>query len=431
MSHLSKKIKQINGPVNVVRLEGEFKGIKKVLYVFMDFHIPTCAQTACDNVFRKDIDGFFAESFHNLNSSSKTYDFFFETWEMTFENIKYGLHFESKKNYKDRYIEEIYKLFRKLFTYESDKVQISKLFTNIRLHYLDIRVLFEQPFYLEIHKMIDMAYDMRTHFYIHVPNLSIIINFMNDFVKHFQMITSIIEDIKTNNKKPIEKVNVIEFQKKINENLEERERKETAIHYYLINKMYHKYNHDEIRLYVQREFGVILKNLNELIVNSEKAISEFMNISKTVEDANNNLENDLYQDPNTGHYNYGLPFTVMYDMSEKVYLTLIEISNALLWYFTKFMDVYFIRRFMDKDYITNGIAYTGAAHSLVYINRLCKIFDFKITHFHYSKISNLEELNDVIKKKETNDLAGELGLYFYPPILSQCSDITNFPNNFE
>ena len=39
--------------------------------------------------------------------------------------------------------------------------------------------------------------------------------------------------------------------------------------------MYYKYNHDEIRLY--NEFDVILKNLNELIVNSEKAISEFMN----------------------------------------------------------------------------------------------------------------------------------------------------------
>ena len=57
---------------------------------FMDFHVPVSHQTACDNVFRKDIEEYFAESFYNLNSSPKIYDFFLETWETNFDNVNYG-----------------------------------------------------------------------------------------------------------------------------------------------------------------------------------------------------------------------------------------------------------------------------------------------------------------------------------------------------
>lgn len=34
---------------------------------------------------------------------------------------------------------------------------------------------------------------------------------------------------------------------------------------------------------------------------------------------------------------------------------------------TVFVDIYFLRRFLDKDYITNGLSYTGSTHSLMYV----------------------------------------------------------------
>lgn len=81
---------------------------------------------------------------------------------------------------------------------------------------------------------------------------------------------------------------------------------------------------------------------------------------------------------------------------------------------------------MDKDYITNAITYTGSYHSNVYIGILSRDFGFKITHVSYSKISDLGDLNKKIIKMD----AGEMAELLYPPIKSQCSDLTKFPENF-
>ena len=47
--------KTINGPINVVRLEGEINKIKKVLYVFMDVHINIKSQTKCEDQMSDDV----------------------------------------------------------------------------------------------------------------------------------------------------------------------------------------------------------------------------------------------------------------------------------------------------------------------------------------------------------------------------------------
>jgi hypothetical protein len=39
MSQINKSTIKINGPLNVVRLEGKINKIKKVIYVFLDIHI--------------------------------------------------------------------------------------------------------------------------------------------------------------------------------------------------------------------------------------------------------------------------------------------------------------------------------------------------------------------------------------------------------
>ena len=40
----------VNGPYNVVRLEGNVGKVKKVLYVFFDVHNDVSGQTECQNI---------------------------------------------------------------------------------------------------------------------------------------------------------------------------------------------------------------------------------------------------------------------------------------------------------------------------------------------------------------------------------------------
>ena len=107
------------------------------------------------------------------------------------------------------------------------------------------------------------------------------------------------------------------------------------------------------------------------------------------------------------------------------------------------MDLYFLRRFLDKDYITNGIVYSGALHSADYINILVNLFNFKITHTAYAVTNNIVELNDIVKSYDpfseknksleyTAILFGTEDLFLpfgYKSI--QCSDIAKFPPNFK
>ena len=91
------------------------------------------------------------------------------------------------------------------------------------------------------------------------------------------------------------------------------------------------------------------------------------------------------------------------------------------------MDVFFLRRFLDKEYITNAASYTGAYHSWTYIDILVKDFEFKITHAAYSKYNDLDELNAFVKKANMKEISG----VFLEPIRNQCSDLEGFPKEFE
>ncbi len=63
---------------------------------------------------------------------------------------------------------------------------------------------------------------------------------------------------------------------------------------------------------------------------------------------------------------------------------------------SQIMDLYFLRRFLDKSYVTNGIIYTGAYHTMDIIYILINKFDFKLTHSSVNKLS-ITDLNRNIK----------------------------------
>ena len=124
----------INGPVNVVRLEGEINGIKKLLYVFFDYHINLSEQTECESYDSKDIVTYLYKTFKSTN---KPLDFFFEV-----KSTNIG-----KQNilpFKNIYIRNIAKFYNKSKFNDSTKKNIK---SNVRFHYLDIRDYLEKNIY--------------------------------------------------------------------------------------------------------------------------------------------------------------------------------------------------------------------------------------------------------------------------------------------
>ena len=95
------------------------------------------------------------------------------------------------------------------------------------------------------------------------------------------------------------------------------------------------------------------------------------------------------------------------------------------------MDVYFIRRILDKDYILNSVVYSGVGHTVVYLYILIKYFNFDMTHhsaYNSDQKSDLEKLTNSVKNaKNIGDIYG----YFKDSNIFQCTDMSNFPKNFE
>src|SRR5581483_10204310 len=144
----------VNGPVNVIRLEGQINDVTKVIYLFMDYHIDTNMQTQCSNIFSQDVQRYFADNFYELSNGDRMYDFFVEIYPTELASEAY-IKPKTNVEHKDKYIEEVVKFFRKIFRYSSKKneVRTNKLFQNIRLHYLDVRDYYKLSFHHHVVQM--------------------------------------------------------------------------------------------------------------------------------------------------------------------------------------------------------------------------------------------------------------------------------------
>ena len=70
-----------------------------------------------------------------------------------------------------------------------------------------------------------------------------------------------------------------------------------------------------------------------------------------------------------------------------------------------------------KSYIKNGIVYTGAAHSTVYIWFLIKFYNYKITEYDYLKKISIDKLYEIIL---SSDDPYDIEEYLYPENFKQC-----------
>jgi hypothetical protein len=104
----------INGPVNIVKLNGNANGVNKTLNIFFDFHNKI---SKCDQEPNINIEKYLENKFNN---SKSRLDFYLEITKSNFENSNFA---------KNSYLEEVSKLFK----------NNKQLFPFVKFHCIDIR----------------------------------------------------------------------------------------------------------------------------------------------------------------------------------------------------------------------------------------------------------------------------------------------------
>jgi len=330
----------INGPFNIIRVEGYIYNKKKVIYLFMDTHVPFNDQSSCNNDNAIDIVTYLNDEF---KSSSLPIDFFMESSFKIKELIL------KKETQKSIYIDRVKKFFFDNIIIKDKKNIGTNINKNIRFHYVDIRHYIKLNF-------IDTIDDIQKN--------------MNDEDKKNKLINQFNEKLNTliqfiDNPSP----DIINDNELIN----------------MINKIKSRYTHPDLKT----------------------KIKDLLNITKYA----------LIK-----LYNKNKILTTKEDI--------LELTEQILIHTAWIMDIYFLRRFIDKDYIQNVISYTGGSHSIRILIFLLQNYNLEITHCVYSTQS-IDYINKYIKSKSVDIEKNLKNIYdlFYSTDLKQCSDISDFPKH--
>lgn len=412
------KNKFVNGPMNTVRLEGNIGNINKTIYLFMDFHVPVHAQTECDDVRSLDIDKFLVKTFDEAAKMNKNimYDFFVEL------NPLYSIRF-SKSNYKGRYLfEQTEKLFTKAINIESGRVYQSKEFNNVRLHYADIREYTARRndhIVSEIFQILDVIWRDK---YMLYDDIFRILDGLKIIHSHITFLYNLIygKNIKNPKTKVIftkEQQILAEYSEKDYEQIAEK----------FLYKILKSYTHADVSQIIKQiisnelhnEFKTFFEKLNEMI-------SYLSDLLQKIEPYKDQYLNIQLLEQEDGTFFYGLTDLKMVCHINTLHKILWDSLVGTIGLYL--MDLYVLRRILDKDYINHAVVYTGAKHANNYIRILVKYFGFKITNYSYLKDNDLKKAEKIIMKSDDLDQLNEL---FYSPVLKQCSDLNNFPDLLE
>lgn len=387
---------EVNGPINIVRIEGSINNVKKVLYLLMDYHARITFQKECENI-TLDIDQLLDKTFKE--NKNITYDLFVETRREIIDSPKYP--------YKDIYIRQVGKMVKKKLT---DKKYYSNKNSNVRYHYSDIR------------DFLDLKGMFRDHLNT-IRNFSTTCNYygigikgaFDNVLKSVNIIASLIYttyswftgDIKYDNKGKEEVHKLLKSKKK------------------MIDKMKNKWNDKTLKDKVTKIFSKLLEQYVVKVEVLEKMIKEEADKLTKMRDPSKLIFDKLVKD-----YVYGYTFIetrkLFTAIQELVYL----FYDAQMVFNVLMMDYYFVRRFLDKDYVVNAIHYSGSYHSVNTLDILVNSFGFKITHASFSR-SPINKVNKMIKESKLDmDLLNKVAFELLKDDVDQCSSLKDFPPNF-
>lgn len=418
--------KYVNGPLNIIRLEGKIGNTDKVLYVIADYHVQLENQTACSNIYADELHKYILNNMLESKKNNKYIDFFLEIDVSTTNtaanvdpNVDPGID-TGKNSYTKMYLERVREIFVKLFNYDKEKHKVLpiKFLENMRIHYADFRVMFDDKYtgmlLLKINHYISFIYDSNDY---RITNAIVNLKRAKEYWISFHNIV----------KQCIHKKNTCGIKHNILKHSFRLEEFDDVIKY-LFNKMIHKYKHPGVKKIMNKILLAEIKKIPKIT----KMIDEYISLLNDQFMVNNynflKKRNPSYSIKNDYSYN---PYHRGLEQDLKNEVPLWELSEKIRGHVSvlvTYMDVFFMRRFLDKDYITNGVVYTGGLHSANYVKVLVDDFDFKITHVSNNNGLTVDKLNEKIKKSE---YIQEIEYLIFPNTLSQCSDVTSFPKNFE
>lgn len=395
----------VNGPINVIRLEGVINGIPKVLYTFMDYHEDIFKQTSCKDIFARNLKDFFRDHFVTLKHANKKIDMFIE--------LEPDDDIEAK--YVGRYIDEFDRLLKHTFKFNGHDMLTSNVFPNVRLHLIDNRGF-------TMGDSAERGFALLTFMGQIWNSKELDLKKLNMLTNQVVIIANIFLDLyyalyKSHYRKKYKKYNSGSdiFNKIFSD--------DSKINLDKVNILINEYNNKYLQC-------IILNILNNDIKDS---FSKFFTIVNQIL-----AEYPIIKERISIPYNK----LVVHDMTEVNYGTrasdirasinfFVEKIDLLHYYLlakisSRLMDLHLIKRLLDTPNITNCIMYTGIDHAIHTIFVLTKFFNFKITHYSY--LSNYNDLMTAINKKNKY---GGIAKYFFPPILSQCSDLSDFPPMFD
>jgi hypothetical protein len=366
---------KINGPNNVVRLTDG----NKILYIFGDYHYDEHYQNECnydDNYDSIDIDKLLLKFIKT--EKEKEFDFFFETDEHDFKP-------EINNQRRNKYIFQVGKLFNSKIKMDNNKIIINEKYKNFRFHYFDIRHNID--FFKSIRYNMDSYYNILKFLF---NNL-----YYKTYTFDFNTLLSYNERLITETTQNIE---YLQSDENIN-----------------IKKIRNKYQNVKIKHIINNMFNIhVIKNLKRQITRLTK-INLYMN---------NNI--DILTDKTIKEKR---KVKILY----KIYSITYSCCENLFDAYVVLTDLFFIRRFLDKDYIKNAITYTGLMHMNDIIYILTKYFNYKITNIFYKNndfkletIKNLKTKNFKHLSIMGDNLYNRNHYYGY----NQCVDLFSFPSNF-
>ena len=345
---------------------------EKILYIFGDYHWNADRQRECefnDKHDSIDIDKLLLKFMKEETKCE--YDLFIEMNENDFIN---NINLRNNGHYKYMYILQIRKLFLTKFSFNKNQIITNKKYPNFRFHYSDIRDL------LTIPTLSNFCYHTSTFLIYSFQDLKNVITDHSEILLDLKKLFKILNNNDNKN----------------------------------INKIKNVYNDKKIQVEINHIFKEIIENLNNIIKNTLDIINfTSVNINKIKDFESFEKIRDK--------------------VAYEIYLKINQNKDEIAYLVATLTDLYFIRRFLDKDYIKKSILYTGAAHMENILFILVKYFNFKLTNVFYSNSShNLNNIKKLSIKnfKYSKFLTTCFRHYDKHFQATQCVNLFNFPPNF-
>lgn len=413
MSHNDKVL--INGPLNAIRIEGNIGSIKKVLYLFGDIHYDLGKQNECSDIYAQRIDTYILEQFNKRKAKKddQKLDLFVEICHDQMVGNK------NYMTYNNIYLNNVRKLFVNQFITKGNKTLPALNYNDVRLHYMDIRCYFPKKITYSIATMSEETskyQSLKNKVDINLKFLDIIKEECSKFLK-----------ILKNPKKTKTNLEIDATNEYINmSELTEGQRLDVIQNIVYKIKNVHKNQHigkiikKIFDKYVTEEYENFIKYIKE----TEK---EFIKLIPQIQKLSYGLINKDNKELLFTYSSYGHDDEKVQKIQKELSTRVNKISAYELHLNVILTDMYMIRRFLDKEYITNSVSYTGISHMTDMVYMLLKYFDFKITHI--AKTNG--EDNNTLKKMITNvDHPYIAERYIMPYYDDQCIDISDFPIEF-